>query len=121
MVNVTHDRDDRRTTLKVFVLVLDLVDDVFHIRVRDALNLVTELFDDEFRRICVNRLVLRCHDAVLHQSFHNVRHTFGHAVGKLTNHDGFWQLHGTNNLFAFDIPTHCLLTGALLLTLHRSK
>ena len=67
---------------QIFFGVLDRVDDVFDVGVRHTLHLVAKLFDDEFGGIGVDGLVLRRHDAVLHQRLHDIGHAFRHAVGQ---------------------------------------
>ncbi len=120
MVNVAHDGDDRRTRFKVFVLVLDRIDHVFHVSVGDTDDLVAKFFDDQFSRILIDRLVLRDHHAHFHQLFDNVSHTFGHTVGQFRHHDGLGHLNVTNNLFARLIAAaHGFLAQAFLLPFHR--
>ncbi len=118
VVNVAHDRDDRRTAFQIFGLVFFGVDHVFDVCVRHTDNVVTELVDDQFSGIRVNGLRLRCHDAVGHQRLHNVCDLFGHPVGKLADHDGLGQLHVADDLFTLNGLAHGLLAGAFLLTLH---
>ena len=48
VVDMAHDRDDRRAGLQIFIRILDRVDDIFDICVRDPLHLVPEFFDDQF-------------------------------------------------------------------------
>ena len=79
-----------------------------------------ELFDDEFRRVLINRLVLRRHDAVVHQSFNDVADLFGHPVGQFSDGDRLWQLNVTHNLFTRLRGAHRFLTRTLLLALHSS-
>ena len=119
MVNVTHDGDDRRTRFQIFSFVLNLLNRLFNVSIRHTLYTVAELFDDQFCGIGVDRLVLCRHDAVLHQSFHNISHTFGHTVRKFCNGDRFRKLDVTHDFLALHLSTHRFLTGFLLLTLHR--
>ena len=104
VVNVAHDRDDRRTILQILVLVFRRVDHMLHVSIGNADNLVAKFFDDQFRCIGVDRLVLRRHDAVGHQRLHNVRNTFGHPVGQLDNGDRLGKLHVAHYLFTLDVP-----------------
>ena len=118
MVNVTHDRNHWRTRHQIFFVVFDRVDNVFHVRIRNARHFVTEFLDDQFGGVRINRLVLRRHDAVGHQRLHNVSNPFGHPVGQFADHNGFGQLNVAHNLFALNRTAHSLLTRPLLLTLH---
>ena len=59
MVNVTHDRDDRRATHQILGVVFHLIDDLLDIRIGHAHNLVTELLDNQLRGIGINRQVCR--------------------------------------------------------------
>ena len=119
VVNVAHDGDDRRTRYKVFVLVIDRVDHLFHVSIGNAHDLVAEFLDDQFGGVRVDRLILRHHHAVLHQRLDDIGDPFGHPVGQLTDHDGFRHTHFAHNLFTALDAAHCLLSGALLLALHR--
>ena len=119
MVNVAHDGDDRRTRFQVFSFVLNLFNRLFNVGIRHALYAVAELFDDQFCGIRVDRLVLRCHNAVLHQSFHNICHAFRHTVREFCNGDRFRKLNIAHDFLALRLSAHCFLTRFFLLTLHR--
>ena len=119
MVNVTHDRDDRRAWLEIFRTINHLVNHVLNIRIRYAHNFVAKFFHDQLGCILVDSLVLSHHHAHLHQGFHNICDALGHTVGQLLHHDRIGHLHVANNLFALNSPTHRFLTGTFLLALHR--
>ena len=89
VVYVTHHSNDGRTWLLVFFVFFNRRDDVFHISIRYTHNFVAEFFDDEFGCISINRFVLRYHQAVLHQRFHNGADTFSHTVRQFRNDNRF--------------------------------
>lgn len=120
VVNVTHDRDDRRPRFQIFGLVLDLVDHLFNVGVGHAVHGVAEFFDDQLGCIGVDGLVLSDHHTHLHQRFDNIAHTLGHTVGQFGYDNGLGQVDGARDLFTLDRTTHRFLTCALLLALHRS-
>ena len=67
MVHVAHNGDNRRTSCQITLVIDFLGNDILNIRIRNANDLVSEFFDNQFGRVGINRLVLRCHDAVGHQ------------------------------------------------------
>ena len=119
MVDVTHDRDDRRATNQILGVVFHLIDDLLDIRIGHAHNLVTELLDNQLRGIGINRLRLGRHDTVVHQRLHNIRHPLGHPNSQFRDRNRLWQGHVAVNLFALRRHTHRLRPGAVLLALHR--
>ncbi|KNX40127.1 hypothetical protein ROTO_33190 [Roseovarius tolerans] len=119
VVNVTHDGDHRRPRHEILGLVLDLRDDVLHIRVADTHDAVAEFLDDQFCGIRVDRLVLRDHHAILHEGLDHVTDALGHAVRQFRDNDHLGQLHVAHDLFTLLRTAHGLLTRALLLALHR--
>ena len=63
-------------------------DHVLDVGLGDAHHLVAELLDDQRRGVGVDGLVLRRHDAVLHQRLDHGGDALGHAVGQLLHGDG---------------------------------
>ena len=120
VVDVAHNGNNRRTRFEIFFLVIDRVDYVFNIGIRNAHNVVAEFFDNQFGCICVNRLVLSHHHAHLHEGFHHLTHTFSHSIGQLGHHNCLGQLYVAHNLFPLNRSAHGFLPRALLFPLHRS-
>ena len=105
VVDVAHHGDHRRARLEgLRILVLDAVDHVFDVGVRDAHDLVAEFLDDQFGGIGVDGLVLGRHDAVVHQRLDDIGHAFGHPVGKLGDHDRLGQPYVADDLLAVRRP-----------------
>ena len=119
VVDVPHDRDHGRTRLEILFRILDLLDHLFHVGIRNTDDLVAEFLDDQLGRIGVDRLVLIHHHAHLHEALDHFTHTFGHPVGQLGDDDRLGQLDLADHLFPLDRATHGLLPGAFLLALHR--
>ena len=119
VVDMTHDRDDRGARLQITFIIDDFFDHIFDVGIRHALDLVTELLNDQLGSVGVNGLVLCNHHAHLHQRFDNITHPFRHTVRQFGNHNRFGKVDGARDLFTLDRPTHRLLTGAFLLALHR--
>ena len=121
MVDVTHDRHDRRTRHQVFGLVLDRVDGLFHVGVGNANRLVAEFFDHQFGSVGIDGLVHRDHHAHLHQHLDDVGGTFGHPVRQFADNDGFRQLNVADLLFGLLAKTKRLGARLFLLAFHRGK
>ena len=119
VVDMAHDRDDRRAMYQVFGLVLDHVDGLLDVGVSDAGRLVAKFLDHQFGGVGVDGLVGRDHHAHLHQRFDHIRRPFGHAVGKFCHRDRLGQLHIAHLLFGFHAKAHRLLAGLFLLALDR--
>ena len=119
VVDMAHDRDDRRARLHVLVTIDRRGDDLLHIAVADAQDLVAEFLDHQLGGVGVDGLVGSDHHAHLHQRLDHVGGAFGHAVGQLLDHDGLGQADFAELLFGTGGLAHRLLAGAFLLALHR--
>ena len=64
---MAHDRDDGRAWFQRCFIFWCFFDDVFDVGIRDTDDFVTEFFDNQFRSIGIDRLVLRHHHAHFHQ------------------------------------------------------
>ena len=82
MVNVAHDRDDRRTVHKIFWIIFDLFDHILNVRIGNADNLVAKFLDDKFSGVGINRFVLGNHHTAVHQRLDDFANTFSHTVGQ---------------------------------------
>ena len=78
-----------------------------------------EFSDDQFRRIGINRLVLRDHHSHFHQGFHDFSRAFRHAVGQFRHCDRFGKLHFAYNFFSLGAAAHGFLPRPLLFAAHR--
>ncbi len=121
VVDMAHDRDDRRARCQVVVRVLDRVDDLLDVGIRHTHRLVAEFLDHQFGGVGVDGLVHRDHHAHLHQGLDHIGGPFGHTVGKFRDDDGFRQLHVAHLLFGLVAQTQRLLAGLFLLALDRGK
>ena len=121
VVDVAHDRDDRRARFQIFGLVLDRINHLFHVGIRHAHSLVAEFVDDEFGGIGVDGLVARDHHAHLHERLHHVCAALGHTVGQFRDHDGFGKLHFADHFLGALRAAHGFLPSFFLLALHRGE
>ena len=121
VVDVAHDRHDRRARRQIFVAVQNLVDDLFDIAVGNADRTVTEFLDHQFGGIGIDGLVHRHHHAHFHKRFDDICGAFRHAVRQFLNHDGLGKLHVAHHLFGAHVQAQRLLAGLFLLALHRGK
>ena len=121
VVNVAHDRHDRRAGDAVFICIRDRFDRLLHVGIRHSNRLVAKLFDHQFGGVGVDGLVQRHHHAHFHERFDNVCPAFSHTVGQLADHDDFGQLHVAELLFRLVAKAHRLVAGLFLLALHRGK
>ncbi len=120
MVDMAHDCDDRRAGQQVIIGIDRRGDRILDIRLRHTADLVAEFLDQQFRRIGVNRLVLRRHDVVFHQGLDHIGDPLSHTVGKLLHRDGVWDDHVSHDFFALDGPGHLALL-TLLTAAHRGE
>ncbi len=112
VVDVTHDRHDRRPRLHVVVHVGDVEDAFLDVRFGNALDRVAEFAGDELREIGVDQVAGLHHLAFLHQEFDDVDRALGHALRQFLNRDGFRQ-----DDFAGDLLARFLHLAALELLL----
>ncbi len=80
VVDVTHDRHDRRPRLHVVVHVGDVEDAFLDVRFGNALDRVAEFAGDELREIGVDQVAGLHHLAFLHQELDDVDRALGHAL-----------------------------------------
>lgn len=66
MVNVSHNRNHRRTRQQIIRFVFGS-QSLFDIALGNALELVPEILNNQLSRIGVNRLINRCHNPETHQ------------------------------------------------------
>ena len=99
MVDVAHDRDDRRTRREIDVDVGRVEQAFLDVGFGDALDRVAHLFRDELRRISVDDVVDLMHLALLHQQADDVDRALRHAVREFLNGDRLGKDHLAQNLF----------------------
>ena len=121
VVDVTHDRDDRGARLQILVLVLDLIDHLLDIGIRNADSAVAEFVDHQLGGIGVHGLVAGDHQAHAHQRFDDIGRALSHPVRQFRHQDGFRQLHIAHLLFLAQVAAHGFLPGFFLLALHGGK
>ena len=93
VVDVTHDRDDRRTRLRVAFDVQRLFVRVFERIGRDRLRDVSHLFDHEDRAVLIEHVVDRRHHAHAHQRLDDFAGFDRHALREIADGDRFRHLH----------------------------
>ena len=111
MVNVAHDRNNRRTrTSRILFLRFEFAQICFRIIGLSSNRLVAHFLDDEHRRILIEHLVDRNHLTHRHQRLDDFRSLHGHLVGKIGNGNRFRHLHFAHDIF-------CWLRRGLVLTM----
>ena len=80
-----------------------------------AFDVVAKFGRDEFRRIGVDALRDRCHDAHLHQRLDDFGTALGHAAGQLLNGDGFGNDNIADDLLRRRVQAERTFAFALLL------
>ena len=88
VVDVAHDRDDRRTRQRLFGGVHAGLQRFFDLVGLQHLGDVAHLLDHEHGRVLVHRLVDRGHDAHVEHRLHDFARLDGHALGELGDRDG---------------------------------
>ena len=89
MVDMAHDRHDRRTRLQRFWGINIFVMNDVNVSVGNAGDVVAKLFDEQFRRILVDCLVDRDGHAHFEQCLDQVTALFCHTVGQFLNGNCF--------------------------------
>ncbi|MCY1524358.1 hypothetical protein D9M68_592870 [compost metagenome] len=112
VVDVTHDRDDRRTRQQLLIGIGHVEDAFLDVGFRNALDRMAEFAGDEFSHIGVDQIAGLHHLAFLHQVLDDVDGAFGHALRQFLNGDGLRQ-----DDFARDLLAGFLHLAALELLL----
>src|SRR5690606_25448589 len=112
VVDVAHDRHDRRAGLQVAVFVGNVEDAFFDVGFRYTLDGMTEFNGDEFSQVGVDQIAGLHHLACRRQELADVHSALGHALRQFLDGDGFRQDH-----FAHYLLTRLLHHGALELLL----
>ena len=117
VVDMAHDRDDRRAVDQILGRVVRGGDHLLHVRIRDADDAVAELLDDDLGSICVDDLVLRDHHSALHKGLDHGGDALGHAVGQFGDDDRLGQADVAHHLL-LDRVAAALAALPLLLAPH---
>ena len=120
VVDMAHDRHDRRARLQILGVVVGADETFLDIGLRDAPRRMPELLGDELGRVGIDHIGDLMHLAVLHQIFDDVDAALGHAVGEFLDGDDFGDHHVALNL-GLRLRTGDLLLLALLAALQRGK
>ena len=112
VVDVSHDRDDRRTGHEVFLLVFALVVDGLLDLDRDEFDLVAELLGDHDERFGVEALVDGDHQSQVHAGRDDLRGRHVHHRRQLAHGHELRDFEGRAFLFlAFELFVHTLGNG----------
>ena len=112
VVDVSHDRDDRRTGHEVFLLVFALVVDGLLDLDRDKFDLVAELLGDHDERFGVEALVDGDHQSQVHAGRDDLRGRHVHHRRQLAHGHELRDFEGRAFLFlAFELFVHTLGNG----------
>ena len=121
VVDVAHDDDDRAARDELVRGVLMIVNEALLNGHNDlALDLAAHLRGDEFRRVEVDGLVDRGHDAVLEQGLDDLGRGLLHAGGQLADGDLIGDLHGQRGLLD-DLQAQAAHLLLLLVALLRAE
>ena len=122
VVDVSHDRYDRRTRDEVFLAVLAVVGDGLLNLHRDEFGLVAELLGDDHERLGVETLVDRHHQTQVHAGHDDLRRRDVHHRGQLADGHELRDLERrTLHFLAFELLVHALGDGlALVLAVFRA-
>ena len=89
MVNVSHNSYYRRTRQQIGLGISRTGQAFLNIAFGHAFKFMPHFFNDNLRRIGINRLVNRRHNAQGHQLFDNIRAFFRHTVCQILHSDNF--------------------------------
>ena len=116
VIDVTHDRDDRRTRIQILLQIRLVRGQTFlDVRLGDAANRMAHLLGDELSRIRIDHVGDLVDLALLHQQTDDVHRTFGHAVGEFLDGDRLWDCHVADDFLLgllVPMPAHPLLAAA---------
>ena len=116
VVDVTHDRDDRRTRLRVAFDVQRLLVRMFDRIGRDGLRDVSHLFDHQDRAVLIEHVVDRRHHAHAHQRLDDFAGLDRHALRQIADGDRFRHLHFALHDFGGAFELAALLVDLALRT-----
>ena len=91
MVDVTHDRDDRRPRNRRADIVGTFEQTFLNVGFGHALDGMTHVLGDDLGGVGVQRVGQCDHLALAHQELDDVNRALGHAVGEFLNGDRFRQ------------------------------
>ena len=122
VVDVSHDRHDRRTRNEVLLLVFGFVGDSLLNLHGDEFGLVTELFGNDHERFGIEALVDRHHQSEVHAGHDDLRRRDVHHRRQLADGHEFRDLERrTFHFFAFEFLVHAFSDGfALVLAVFRT-
>src|SRR5690606_11284678 len=80
VVNVTHDRDNRRTRLQIFRAILDVEHAFFNVGVGNTLDGVAKLNGNQFSSIRIDHVAGLHHLALFHEELDQIYGTLGHTL-----------------------------------------
>ena len=89
VVNVSHNSYYRRTRQQIGLGISRTGQAFLNIAFGHAFKFMSHFFNDNLRRIGINRLVNRRHNAQGHQLFDNIRAFFRHTVCQILHSDNF--------------------------------
>ena len=118
MIDVAHDRHDRRARLQVRIFVGFAAEADLDVCFRNAFDGVTKLRCDQLGRVRIDNVIAAQHLALLDHELHHVRDPLVHAAGEVLQGDRFRQGDFDRNLLAAVAAAHLALTLALAGTAH---
>ena len=89
MIDMAHNRDNRRTCLRVSANIRRIEQAFFDVRFSNALHRMAEFFRNNLRRIGIDHIRDLHHLALLHQKADQIDGTFRHAVREFLDRDRF--------------------------------
>ena len=100
VVDMAHDGDDRRARLERFFRIDIFVGRNIDVRFGHLLDGMTELFDEQFRRILVDRLVDGNHHVEVEEFLDEIGPLLTHTLGQFADRDRLWDDNVAYLLFA---------------------
>ena len=99
MIDMTHDRHDRRAWHEMFAAVCRIEEPFLDIGLGDPFHGVTEFLGDELRRVGIDHIGDFRHLALFHQKFDDIDATLRHAAGEFLDRYCLGQDHFACELF----------------------
>ena len=121
VVDMAHDRDDRRTWLQRGGIIRFAFKTDLDIGFGNAAHRVAEFFRDQFGCVSVDYIVAAQHFALVDHEFHDVSDALVHAACKVLQGNGFRQGHFDRDLFALVTATEATFAFAFAGTLERGE
>ena len=116
VIDMAHNGHNRRTRQQFRIRILHAFEAYFDISFADALRPMAKFLHNQFRRIGVNVLCQRRHDAHAEEAFHHIPTTGCHTIGQFLHGDAFRQHHIAHHTFRTGTQTRQFLLAPFTFT-----